>query len=83
MLTIKVLGSGCQNCQTLAAVTKHAVEYLAIDATVEKVTDREEIAKYKILATPGLVINEKVVSAGRIPSEAEITTMLTSALETL
>jgi small redox-active disulfide protein 2 len=82
MLTIKILGAGCQNCQTLAALTKHAVEYLEIDATIEKVTDREEIGKYKILATPGLVINEKVVSAGRIPSEAEITTMLTSALAT-
>jgi small redox-active disulfide protein 2 len=82
MLTIKILGAGCQNCQTLAALTKHAVEYLDIDATIEKVTDREEIGKYKILATPGLVINEKVVSAGRIPSEAEITTMLTSALAT-
>jgi small redox-active disulfide protein 2 len=81
MLSIKILGSGCQNCQTLADLTKHTVEYLAIDATIEKVTDHEEIGKYKILATPGLVINEKVVSAGRIPSEAEIATMLTTALE--
>jgi len=82
MLTIKVLGSGCQNCQSLASQIKQAVEYLAIEATIEKVTDHEEIGKYKILATPGLVINEKVVSAGRIPSETEITTMLTTALET-
>jgi small redox-active disulfide protein 2 len=80
MLTIKVLGSGCQNCQNLASSAAHAVNMLSIEAKIEKVTDHAEIMKYKILATPGLVINEKVVSAGRVPSEAEITTFLTNAL---
>ena len=80
MLTIKVLGPGCQNCQNLASLTTRAVNALSIDARVEKVTDYAEIMKYKILATPGLVINEKVVCAGRVPSEAEITTFLTTAL---
>jgi small redox-active disulfide protein 2 len=80
MLTIKVLGSGCQNCQNLASNAQRAVNNLAIEAKVEKVTDYAEIMKYKILATPGLVINEKVVSAGRVPGEAEITTFLTNAM---
>ena len=80
MLTIKVLGSGCNNCVNLAANAQRAINSLAIEAKVEKVTDYAEIMKYKILATPGLVINEKVVSAGRVPSEAEITTFLTNAL---
>ena len=80
MLTIKVLGSGCQNCQKLASLAAHAVGTLSIEAKIEKVTDHVEIMKYKILATPGLVINERVVSAGRVPSEAEITTFLTNAL---
>ena len=80
MLTIKVLGPGCDNCKKLASLAEHALTNLAIEAKVEKVTDHAEIMKYKILATPGLVINEKVVSAGRIPSEAEITTFLTTAL---
>jgi small redox-active disulfide protein 2 len=80
MLTIKVLGSGCANCQNLASLTQRAVNALSIEAKVEKVTDYAEIQKYKLLATPGLVINEKVVSAGRVPSEAEITTFLTNAL---
>ena len=80
MLTIKVLGSGCQNCQNLASLTTRAVNALSIEAKVEKVTDYAEIKKYNLLATPGLVINEKVVSAGRVPSEAEITTFLTNAL---
>jgi small redox-active disulfide protein 2 len=80
MLTIKVLGLGCQNCQNLASLTTRAVSALSIEAKIEKVTDYAEIMKYKILATPGLVINEKVVSAGRVPSEAEITTFLANAL---
>ena len=82
MLTIKVLGSGCQNCQNLTSNAQHAINNLAIEAKVEKVTDHAEIMKYKILSTPGLVINEKVVSAGRVPNEAEITTFLTNALIT-
>ncbi len=80
MLIVKVLGSGCQNCQNLASNAQRAINNLAIEARVEKVTDHTEIMKYKILATPGLVINEKVVSAGRVPGEAEITTFLTTAL---
>jgi small redox-active disulfide protein 2 len=80
MLTIKVLGPGCENCQNLASLTTRAVNALSIEAKVEKVTDYAEIMKYKLLATPGLVINEKVVAAGRVPSEAEITTFLTNAL---
>ena len=80
MLTMKVLGPGCANCQNLASLTQVAINNLSIDAKVEKVTEHAEIMKYKILVTPGLVINEKVVSAGRVPSEAEITTFLTNAL---
>jgi len=80
MLTIKVLGPGCENCQNLAKLAQRAINSLSIEAKVEKVTDFTEIMKYKILATPGLVINEKVVSAGRVPTEAEITTFLTTAL---
>ena len=81
MLTIKVLGPGCANCVNLASLTQQALNNLAIEAKVEKVTDYAEIMKYKLLATPGLVINEKVVSAGRIPTEAEITTFIANALD--
>ncbi len=81
MLTIKVLGSGCANCKKLEAITRQSVSTLGIEAEVIKVTEYPEIMKYNILSTPGLVINEKVVSSGRIPSEAEITTFITSALE--
>jgi small redox-active disulfide protein 2 len=80
MLTIKILGPGCESCKKLASLTERAINALSIAARIEKVTDYAEIMKYSILATPGLVINEKVVSAGRVPSEAEITTFLANAL---
>ena len=80
MLTIKVLGSGCANCKRLEAVARQAVAKLGIEAEVIKVTEYPEIMKYRVLATPGLVINEKVVTAGRVPNEAEVTTFLTTAL---
>ena len=79
MLNIKILGSGCANCKRLETLTRMAVEELKFEAEVIKVTDYTEIMKFDILSTPGLVINEKVVASGRIPSPAEITTFLTDA----
>jgi small redox-active disulfide protein 2 len=81
MLTIKILGPGCANCKKLEAIARDAVTHAAVEAQIEKVTDYADITKYNLLSTPGLVINEKVVSAGRIPSEAQIVSMLMTALE--
>ena len=81
MLTIKVLGSGCANCKKLEAVTRQVVEQMGIQAEVIKVTEYPDIMAYDVMSTPGLVVNEKVVSTGRIPSPAEITIWLTNALE--
>jgi small redox-active disulfide protein 2 len=78
MVNIKVLGSGCANCKRLEESARKAVETLGIEAEIEKVTDYAEIMKYPILSTPGLVINEKLVSAGRIPTEKEISDWLTA-----
>jgi small redox-active disulfide protein 2 len=80
MLTIKVLGSGCPNCHKVEENVHQAVTLLGTEANIEKVTDRAEFQKYNLLATPGLVINEKLVSAGRIPSESEVMTWLANAL---
>ena len=79
MLMIKVLGPGCANCKKLEQITRSTVTMLGLEAQVEKITDYNAIMKYPILSTPGLVINEKVVCSGRVPSPAEVTTWLTTA----
>lgn len=81
MLTIKILGSGCANCKRLEAVTHQVVDQMGIQAEIIKVTAYPDIMSYNIMSTPGLVINEKVVSTGRIPTPAEVTTFLANALE--
>ncbi len=78
-LTIKVLGPGCANCENLEKNAREAVDALAVDVTIEKVTDRAEFARYGLLYTPGLVIDEKLVAGGRIPRVAEISTWLADA----
>jgi len=72
MLTIKILGSGCANCKRLEAITRKVVENHHLDAKIIKVTDHNEIMQFPILATPGFVLNDSVLSSGRIPSETEI-----------
>jgi len=79
MLTIKVLGPGCDNCKKVEQVTSQAVTNMGMQADVIKVTDYNEIMQYNLLSTPGLVINENVVCAGRIPSQAEVTSWLADA----
>ena len=80
MLSIKVLGSGCANCKRLEKLTRKVVDDLGVEAEVIKVTDPTKYADYGVMATPGLVVNGETVSSGRIPSVAEITTFVTSAL---
>lgn len=81
MLKVKILGPGCPNCKKLEQITRRAVGNMGVDAEINKVTDYTDIMSYNILSTPGLVINEKVVSSGRIPQESEIMTFLANALE--
>ena len=81
MLTIKVLGSGCPNCKKVEAIARQAVAKMSVEAEIIKVTEHAKMIQYNIMATPGLVINEKLVSAGRIPSEAQVTSWLAEALE--
>lgn len=72
MLTVKILGSGCANCKKLEAVAREAASASHIEAEFIKVTDMQQIMAYDLLATPGLVVNEKLVSSGRIPTVAEV-----------
>ncbi len=79
MLQIKILGSGCANCKKLEALAREAVARLSVEAEVIKVTEYPAIMAYGIMSTPGLVINEKVVSSGRIPALEEIEGFLKAA----
>jgi small redox-active disulfide protein 2 len=74
MLTVKVLGSGCPNCQRLESETRAALDGAnpSIEYEVIKVTDYADIVSYGVMSTPALVINEKVVSAGRVPKAEQI-----------
>ena len=80
MLTIKILGPGCDNCKKVESVARQAAASMSLTANFVKVTDWAEIKKYPILATPGLVVNEKLVCGGRIPDAAEVSTWLADAL---
>ena len=80
MLSIKVLGPGCNNCHLVEETARAAVAAVGVEADFEKVTDRADFARYNLLATPGLVINEKLVSAGRIPNQVEVMAWVANAL---
>ena len=78
-MEIKVLGTGCPKCKQLEASVKKVVADLDFDAKVEKVDDIMKIMEYGIMTTPGLVIDNKVVVSGRIPSEQEIAAFILKA----
>ncbi len=73
---VKILGPGCKNCENLEARTREAVDRLGLQAEVEKVTDYAAIAGYGVMKTPGLVVDERLLVSGRVPSAEEITTLL-------
>jgi small redox-active disulfide protein 2 len=78
-MIIKILGTGCPNCQKVEALARQAAEELNIQPTFEKVTEINKIVEYGIARTPGLVINDKVVSSGRIPAVSQIKTWIQEA----
>jgi small redox-active disulfide protein 2 len=75
-MIVKVLGSGCANCQTLQKRTEEAMKDLNIEGMIEKVTDYQKIASYGVMRTPGLVIDEKVATAGFVPTVEKIKELL-------
>ena len=77
MKEIKVLGTGCPKCKTLEKSTREAVSELGMEANIIKEEDITKIMQYGIIRTPGLVIDEKLVLAGRVPSLNEIKNLLT------
>ena len=79
-MNIKILGSGCARCHQLEKTAREVVKELGIDATIEEVKDINKIVDYAVLTTPGLVINEELVCAGRVPTKAEIARLIANAL---
>lgn len=79
-MNIKVLGSGCAKCVKLAANAQKAIADSGIEATVEKVTDIKAIIGYGVMTTPALVINEKVVSTGKVLSPADISQLISKGI---
>lgn len=75
-MNIKILGTGCKKCKKLEANTREAVQELGLDASVEKVEDIQGIMSYKVMSTPALVVDEKVVSAGKLLSSKEVIALL-------
>jgi small redox-active disulfide protein 2 len=71
-MTVKILGVGCVKCRKLEEKVKEVINKNSINATVEKVTDINDMMKYNIMMTPGLVINEKLKSYGNIPKDEQI-----------
>ena len=72
MRTVKILGPGCANCRKLEAVARDAAASAGIEVEFVKVMDMNDILAYDILSTPGLVVDDKVVSSGRIPTQTEV-----------
>ncbi|PIC05203.1 redox-active disulfide protein 2 [Anoxybacillus flavithermus] len=75
-MVIKVLGTGCKKCKELEQNVRMALTQLQLDAQVEKVEDIAKIMSYGVMSTPALVVNEKVVSAGKLLSVDEIKGLL-------
>lgn len=71
-MSIKILGSGCKNCKDLVENTKFALSQMGIQANIEKITDLSAITEYGVMSTPVLVINEKIVSYGKVLKPKEI-----------
>ncbi|MBN2462538.1 MAG: TM0996/MTH895 family glutaredoxin-like protein [Dehalococcoidia bacterium] len=80
-MNIKILGPGCARCQQLEKTVKEVVKELGIEATVEEVKDIKKFLDYNVMMTPGLVINEQVVSSGKLPTKTEVTQLVINALD--
>lgn len=80
MLQVIVLGSGCKNCHTVQERVQQTVDEMGIEAKVELVTDLQVMMQYGVMQTPAIVMNDKLVSTGRVPAPSQIKTMVSAAV---
>jgi small redox-active disulfide protein 2 len=78
-MVIKVLGTGCPNCKRTKAVIAEAVAELGVDVQIVEVTEIPEIMAYGVMSTPGIVMNEKVVGSGGVPTKQQVTQLIQQA----
>lgn len=79
-MKIEVLGTGCAKCNALEAMVKRVADSLGLDYELEHVKDLRKMASYGVMVTPALVIDGQVKVSGKVPSQAELTTILTTVL---
>ena len=80
-MNIKILGTGCARCHQLEKTAREVIKELGVEATLEEIKDITKIMEYPILATPGLVIDEKVVSSGQVPKKEDLKKLILKAME--
>jgi len=80
IMEIKVLGTGCTNCKRAKTLAAEVIKELQVDATVVEVTDIPTIMGYGIMSTPGIVINEKVVGSGGVPTKQQMAQLIQNAM---
>ena len=79
MLTVKVVGTGCVNCENLYELCMNITAENELEADIQKITNREQFAELGIWMTPGLIVNDKVVSQGKIPTKSTLEHLLMEA----
>ena len=80
-MKLQVLGTGCSRCKTLTARVEEAVATLGVEATIEKVEEFQQIAQFGVMSTPALVLDGKVLFAGRVPTATEISQLIAPAAQ--
>jgi len=75
-MIVKILGSGCSNCNRLEALTKEILDENSVSYDIEHVKELEKIMSYGVMKTPALVVDEKVIVSGRIPSKSDLRSLL-------
>ncbi|HQU84303.1 MAG TPA: thioredoxin family protein [Pyrinomonadaceae bacterium] len=76
MKTIKILGTGCARCKQTESIIRETLDEIGVSANIEKVTDIEDIVSYGVMVTPAVVVDEKVLFTGKVPTKEDIKTFV-------
>lgn len=79
-MIIKVLGSGCANCHQTKKIATEVINEMGLEGTVEEVTDLQQIMSYGVMSTPGIVVDEKLMGSGGVPTKAQMEQLIKKAM---